>query len=370
MVRHSFAVLWLGVAVAVAVACGGSSARKTNDQAEDGGTSGGATPDNAGGSDPGTGATGDGATGSGAAGAGGSGVAGAGATGAVTGSGATGAVASGGAGGNGAGPGGSVAGSQGVPIDPPGPVVCGGVECDAPLACCLATQLCFDPSVDADACPPPEQDADPWGRPTCGSNADCDSGYFCQLENGLCQGTGHCHPIDNCGGCLDGGAGTCKVCGCDGNTYLNSQTACLARTNVVGWGGAGCGETVTSGGGGSGGEIREHTLCAVDSHCEADDKCCSITGLCYPASDPDQCRLPPEGTRAPCTSNAQCASYEYCRGEGCSGPGGCVSLGSQSECGVTLEPVCGCDAVTYTSAACAASRGVRIANTGECDAAN
>lgn len=116
--------------------------------------------------------------------------------------------------------------------------------------------------------------------------------------------------------------------------------------------------------------MREHTLCAVDSNCGSDQKCCPITGFCYPSSDPDQCRLPPEGTRSPCTSDAQCREYEYCFAEGCDGPGGCVPFGDQLECGVTLEPVCGCDGTTYTSAACAASRGVRVAGEGECAAAN
>jgi hypothetical protein len=354
-------------ALLLALACSGSSVRNRD---ESGGSAG----------EEGTGATGSGLTGSGATGAvasdaTGSGATGSGATGAIasgaTGSGAMGAMSATG-GTSGAPPdeicgdGGCIGGSNGTAITPPGPVLCGGVECEAPLACCLATQRCFDPTLDAEACAPPAPDDDPWGRPTCSSNADCDAGYFCQIESGLCQGTGHCHPIDNCGGCSDSGTGFCKVCGCDGNTYANFQTACLARTNVVSVSGGGCGETVMSGGGGSSAGVRTHKLCAVDSNCGADETCCTITGFCYPTSDPDQCRIPPEGTRLPCTSDAQCADYEYCFGEGCSGPGGCKSLGSQEDCGVTLEPVCGCDGVSYTSAACAATRGVRVASEGEC----
>jgi hypothetical protein len=37
------------------------------------------------------------------------------------------------------------------------------------------------------------------------------------------------------------------------------------------------------------------------------------------------------------------------------------------DCGIRLEPVCGCNGVTYTSAACAYADGVRIASEGECD---
>lgn len=36
------------------------------------------------------------------------------------------------------------------------------------------------------------------------------------------------------------------------------------------------------------------------------------------------------------------------------------------DCGVTLDPVCGCDGTSYTSAACADQRGVRIARAREC----
>jgi hypothetical protein len=109
-------------------------------------------------------------------------------------------------------------------------------------------------------------------------------------------------------------------------------------------------------------------LCGTSSDCSSGELCCAITGRCYPTTDPDQCRMPPPGTRVPCTSDAQCSSYEYCLGDGCSGPGGCVSMGSQGDCGVTLEPVCGCDGVTYTSAACASVRGVRVASKGQCAA--
>jgi hypothetical protein len=45
-----------------------------------------------------------------------------------------------------------------------------------------------------------------------------------------------------------------------------------------------------------------------------------------------------------------------------------VSYGSQGDCGVRLEPVCGCNGVSYTSAACASTEGVRVEALGMCAA--
>lgn len=274
-----------------------------------------------------------------------------------------------GTGGEVCGPGGCITPTDVPPISPPGPVICGGVECAAPRACCTMTSTCYDPVASPEACPKPAPDNDPWGRKACASNAQCGSREFCQLDsaNRLCQGQGHCNPIGNCGACFST-EGLCKVCGCDGNTYPDMQTACLAGANMVGVQGGGCGETIQidGAGGSSSSTPRFVTPCGTSQHCKTGELCCSITGLCYPASDPDRCRVPPPGTRFPCTSNDQCESYEYCLGDGCSGPGGCVPLGPQEDCGVTLEPVCGCDGKTYTSAPCAAFRGVRVAAQGEC----
>jgi len=374
-----------------ATACGGSSTTVGGSSGQGGsagagaatgkggtstgaGASGGASA--AGGSD-GSGATGaTGATGSGAStgsgAVGGSGATGSGATGSgATGSGATGSGATGsGATGSGAfagtcGPGGCFPGTDAGPIDPPGPVLCGGVECGPSEACCVETHECFDPLENPEACAQPPPDDDLYGRAPCASNAHCAANEYCALENGLCQGPGHCHPIGNCGEC---GGDTCRVCGCDGNTYPNIQTACLARTNVVVAATGGCGETVMVGAGGSGGTVRTITACGTNENCPAGELCCNVTGHCYPETDPDRCRVPPEGTNFPCTGNDQCWDFEYCAGEGCEGPGGCVNKGSyEQNCGVTLEPVCGCDGTTYTSLDCALSRGVRFAHDGECE---
>jgi hypothetical protein len=331
----------VGVAVLV-IACGGSATDGRNRAETDAG--GGAD----GGGSPGTGGvSGNAGTASGGAGTGGADPTDAG---------------------DPCGPGGCIGSTDASPIPPPGPVLCGGTECAAPRACCLGTGVCFDPSTEADLCPQPPPDGDLWGRTPCASNAHCQDRQFCSLESGLCQGTGHCNPIGNCGSCTGGDA--CRVCGCDGNTYPDIQTACLAGASVVAPSGGGCGETISIGGGGAGGEVRLVTPCGTSDDCSQTDLCCSITGRCYPASDPDQCRLPPLGTSFPCTSNLQCEANEYCyAADGCSTPGGCVRREGE-DCGVTLEPVCGCDDTTYTSAACASSRGVRVAYTGECGSTN
>jgi hypothetical protein len=160
----------------------------------------------------------------------------------------------------------------------------------------------------------------------------------------------------------------CRVCGCDGNTYPNMQTACSVGVNVVfDSRGAGCGEPNTEGGAGASTiGPREYIVCGHDGHCLSGNFCCAMVGRCYAETDRDICAPGPEGTRIACRTLENCGDGEYCQGEGCDGPGGCVRYGHEDECGVTFEPVCGCDGTTYTSVACAASRGVRVDHEGEC----
>jgi hypothetical protein len=271
-----------------------------------------------------------------------------------------------GTGGDTCGPGGCIQPIDVPPIAPPGPVFCGGVECAAPRACCMTTSTCYDPVSAPETCPLPPPDNDMYGRTACASNAQCQPGWFCERDSRVsCAGIGHCNPIGNCGNC-----GGCRLCGCDGNTYPDQATACLASANFVTTE-AGCGETiVTTGTGVNAGSTRYATPCGKNQDCASGELCCMITRYCYPASDPDRCRTPPPGTQFPCTADDQCGFFYYCLGDGCSGPGGCVPFGPQADCGVTLEPVCGCDGKSYTSAPCAAYRGVRVASQGECPAPN
>ncbi|HEU5073266.1 MAG TPA: hypothetical protein VFU02_03820 [Polyangiaceae bacterium] len=359
----------VGLLLAVVPACGGSSTKDAPAAGGAGGMSDGGDAAAVGGSgaetNPGAGAiggTGAGGTGNGGTGAGGT-------------------NGEGGSGGGSCGRGGCILPTgDSDPIDPPGPVYCGGVQCAESEVCCLTERVCFDPERDADACPEPPPDDDTWGRKACASNAHCGDKEFCSTDGG-CTGVGHCQPISNCGQCFSDD-NYCRVCGCDGNTYPDQQTACLARTSTVAVNAAGCGETVTEGGGGfagaggaggSGGGgggpemVRVLTPCANDAQCPDEQLCCTLRNLCYPADTPYLCEEPPAGTTAPCLTDADCRAGEYCWGDGCTAPGGCVDVGDMAEdCGVTLDPVCGCDGTSYTSAACADQRGVRIASDGEC----
>ena len=262
------------------------------------------------------------------------------------------------------------------PIEPPGPVYCGGTECRASEVCCITEQVCFDPEEDPDACPVPAQDDDEYGRKTCASKAHCGEHELCRTDHG-CTGIGHCHPLGQCGECRSDD-GSCRVCGCDGNTYPDKQTACLAQASLVDLSLGGCGETVMEGGGGLGGTsggggpgddiVRVFTACGHDAQCPDGELCCARTNRCYSEDTPYLCEEPPEGTNAPCLADTDCRLREYCWGESCDGPGGCVGVGDAAEdCGVTLDPVCGCDGTSYTSAACADERAVRVAHEGECD---
>lgn len=244
-------------------------------------------------------------------------------------------------------------------VEPPGPVLCGGLACPTPKACCLTDSHCYDPATNPDSCPEPPADSDLWGRPTCSSNAQCPARTVCWLETGLCQGIGHCQPIGNTGAC--GPGDFCHTCGCDGNSYPDYQTAARAGTSTPStWGGS-CGSLV---------QVDAQTsrrLCGKTEDCMTGESCCAITAACYPSDKPALCRMPPDGKSYPCLSNAQCVASEYCAAQGCDTPGFCAPLGPQEECGVTIEPTCGCDGKTYTSPPCAEYKGIRVAHAGACN---
>jgi hypothetical protein len=246
--------------------------------------------------------------------------------------------------------------------------MCGNVVCEAPLACCLSNSRCFDPNSEPEVCPLPEGNHNANERP-CASSAHCETGETCSLQASyLCQGEGHCVSVDRCG------ASGYAVCGCDGNSYLNVNDACRAGTSAGHFHGGACGDTVDLNADTTDEDEnplppRWVTLCGSDAHCATGERCCGLTRTCYPESDPGRCLVPPEGTRYPCTADDQCLStFEYCAGDGCSGPGGCDGFDDEEECGIRLEPVCGCNGVTYTSTACASAEGVRVASQGECPA--
>jgi hypothetical protein len=152
------------------------------------------------------------------------------------------------------------------------------------------------------------------------------------------------------------------LCGCDGVTYVGIEAACMAGVRVNLRPGA-CGESVMLGGAGSGGSVVTITYCGADGQCPSGEHCCTRTGECFDPDKPALCDLPPTGTNRGCYTDADCY-FGVCVGEGCDGPGGCLSVGGS--CSSVLNPVCGCDGQTYTNAECARNEGMRIASSGAC----
>jgi hypothetical protein len=245
------------------------------------------------------------------------------------------------------------------------PVRCGGVECAPGEECCRLYGKCFDPARPED-CGYESLPQDPAarGRKPCAWNGDCSAGQVCIQDNlNECFGHGFCDEPQYCPMCLTSPE-RCEICGCDGVTYPDRQTACRAGVSVVLYvNGGACGEPVTVE------DYGDNPLivipCGLDSQCPTGNRCCPRYGICYDAAYSVLCEEPPPGTRIPCISDAQCFDSEYCFAEGCGTPGGC-STKDAPDCGVYIDPVCGCDGLTYTSRDCARVKGVRVAYAGAC----
>jgi hypothetical protein len=249
---------------------------------------------------------------------------------------------------------------------PLGSVVCAGVTCFASQICCIGNGTCVDKDAATITCPKPG--ASPGtsapgmsqSGKVCGSNADCGASEFCMPDKG-CLGAGTCADRNGCGS----SAGAMGYCGCDGVTYPTVQRACLAGVATLGDPG-GCGVPMdTQSAPGSSGAPRDPIIyCGLDRQCPTGEKCCAITGRCYDSQVPYLCGTPPPGTKAPCLEDRQCAGGEYCSGDGCSGQGGCIN--QAGGCDGRLDPVCGCDGKSYTSASCLLPLGIRVAYKGVC----
>jgi hypothetical protein len=236
---------------------------------------------------------------------------------------------------------------------------CPGTKCGSGQICCVLDGTCISSSRAAADCPKPTAlpaNAIP-GTISCGSNADCAATEFCG-SNTSCLGPGQCMDRSNCGTSTGS-----PVCGCDGVTYPDVQTACRAGVTTLGRPGA-CGVVNQAGSFGMGSR-QSVTYCGQDAQCPSGQTCCAMYGTCLDPSVPYLCSPPPAGTRAPCLQDLDCWFNEFCQGAGCSGPGGCVA-GGNGLCSGVLEPVCGCDGNTYTNEDCTVAAGVRTSHTGAC----
>ncbi len=64
-----------------------------------------------------------------------------------------------------------------------------------------------------------------------------------------------------------------------------------------------------------------------------------------------------------CYNDSSCVSGFFCKKNGCYGHGVCILKGDV--CTQNMEPVCGCDGVTYNNSGCASVAGVNVAYTGD-----
>jgi Kazal-type serine protease inhibitor-like protein len=243
------------------------------------------------------------------------------------------------------------------------------------------------------------------GEP-CGGQAGtvCPSGQFCryapEADCGSADQTGTCEAIPRA---CDSIYIDATVCGCDGVTYANeceaelagtsirAQAECLAsdRTPCGGLTGARCGA----------GEFCDYSLQAACGAADQSGECQPIPQLCtdlYAAvcgcdgrDYPNACNanaagvaVASEGACAPSAGGAvcggllggQCAPGEFCNYPieaicgAADGTGRCEAL--PEVCTEILDPVCGCDGVSYGNACDAHFRGVSIASLGVCAPAN
>jgi hypothetical protein len=241
-----------------------------------------------------------------------------------------------------------------------------------------------------------EGECEPAGGGICGGpdGIPCIDGEFCQLAPGRCddmEAQGACMEIpDICPLIID------PVCGCDGVTYDNPWFAAAAGVSIDHEGECDAGGDIC--GGIAGIPCEEGEFCQFDpGRCDFIDDlgtCVETPEICLPFVDPvcgcdgrtytNACFAAMAGVSIDHEGECElvgdicggiigipCDDGEFCK----FGPGRCDFADDQGVCveipeicPLILDPVCGCDGVTYGNECFADAAGVSIDHRGECDA--